>query len=276
MTPNERRLVNEFTREQKHRILQYRHQFDVCGAEVESDRLYRNLLATGTNAATAHQHVEDALRYVVFSLADCALHSQAKNVAMALDIHRMKCDRLLGNRTQYILRLCSCYFTGFTHRPLRLAGFVLAIWLFFVAAYGGISYFSGKPVIRTQDKTDVVWYHYPYFSTVTLATLGYGDFSPDPTHSCAGWVCALVSLEALAGYVFLGLFITLFIQRAGPHPYARLGSWLDQYAHAAVGTESKTLGASILYDPDWPGYTFARSLESTDKHGNSENSSDTG
>ena len=276
MTPNEKTIIAEFIHKQERRIRGDRKAFDAKEMTCDSDNLCQKLKTAGTNPATAHQHVEDALRYVAFLLADCALHSQANQVGMLLNIHRMKCQRALGKGWLYIrTKKLFGSIMGFTHSPGRLALFVVGVWLTFVALYGGISCVTDKPVIRAQDRTCVVWYHYPYFSAVTLATLGYGDFAPNLDHPYAGFVCSLASLEALMGYVVLGLLVGMVLG-AGLHPYARLGCWLDQYAHATVGAESKARGDSNLYDPDWPGYTMARSIESTDKHGNSKNSSDAG
>ena len=66
----------------------------------------------------------------------------------------------------------------------------------------------------------VRWFHYIYFSGFTLTTLGYGDLHPDPTNA---WMCLLAILEALVGYVLLGLVVAGFVHfnqpMVWPHKY---------------------------------------------------------
>jgi len=254
MKENEKALVAAFVGKQVQRIQRYRQQYDVSGLEQGSGELAFDLEKQGTDPATAHQHVEDALRYLVFYLADCALHSKANKVGILLNVHRMQCEKNLGRTGWYIGKWLFGRLMGFTHSPLRLAGFAFGVWLAFSLIYAGITLRWDAPAITDNAGQPPAWYHYPYFSAVTLATLGYGDFSPNAAHPWAWLVCILACLEAIGGYVILGMFIALFLKRVGPHQYARLSYWLDDYEAAVLGPETTHGGSSGLSNSHWPGY----------------------
>lgn len=55
---------------------------------------------------------------------------------------------------------------------------------------------------RKTQLSDVV-----YFSFVTLTTLGYGDFQP------VGFARLIAMIEAICGYIFLGIFVWLFTRK---------------------------------------------------------------
>ncbi len=65
-------------------------------------------------------------------------------------------------------------------------------------AYQSVGIAATKGVI-----TDVAFSDALYFSIVTFTTLGYGDFQPVPEFRI------VAALQALSGYIFLGLFIGL-------------------------------------------------------------------
>ena len=127
MKENEKALVAAFVGKQVQRIQRYRQQYDVSGLEQGSGELAFDLEKQGTDPATAHQHVEDALRYLVFYLADCALHSKANKVGILLNVHRMQCEKNLGRTGWYIGKWLFGRLMGFTHSPLRLAGFAFGV-----------------------------------------------------------------------------------------------------------------------------------------------------
>lgn len=55
-----------------------------------------------------------------------------------------------------------------------------------------------------------------YFSTITIATIGYGDIIP-----ITPWARALVALEAILGLTFAGLFLSSLYDRIKPTPDKR-------------------------------------------------------
>jgi hypothetical protein len=67
-----------------------------------------------------------------------------------------------------------------------------------VSALGGSPYFAGKPSANGAD--------YVYFSFITLATVGYGDFAP-----ALRLGRALAVLEGLMGQLYLVTVVALLV-----------------------------------------------------------------
>jgi hypothetical protein len=84
----------------------------------------------------------------------------------------------------------------------------LLLGLFFVFLYGAVAYLGDGPFFAQGEdgtRADRV-----YFSYVTLATLGYGDFTP------AGAVGrSLAVVEALLGQLYLVTVVALVVSRIG-------------------------------------------------------------
>lgn len=77
-------------------------------------------------------------------------------------------------------------------------GMVFASLAYAVSAFSGAPYFAGKPTANGSD--------YLYFSYITLATIGYGDYVPALS---AGR--ALSVLEALMGQLYLVTVVALLV-----------------------------------------------------------------
>lgn len=114
--------------------------------------------------------------------------------------------------------------TNFGQSPARLLMWAISIWFFFGLIYAGLPLprfisnsavghllvhlspvlgRSGEPIERFGN-----WFEPFYFSTVTITTLGYGDITPmNAVAQC------LASLEAVLGYIILGAFLSLLLQR---------------------------------------------------------------
>jgi hypothetical protein len=71
-----------------------------------------------------------------------------------------------------------------------------------VSGISGLPYFAGKASVSSSD--------YEYFSFITLATVGYGDFVP-----ALGVGRALAVLEGLTGQVYLVTVVALVVGRIG-------------------------------------------------------------
>jgi hypothetical protein len=85
----------------------------------------------------------------------------------------------------------------------------LLLGLFFVFVYGAMAALQSGPFfLQGTDGTRALRL---YFSYVTLATLGYGDYTP------AGNLGHLVALiEALVGQLYLVTVVALLVSRIGP------------------------------------------------------------
>lgn len=169
------------------------------------------------------KNLEEAARYLKYKLANFARHTEAFKAARFQNICRTEISRLVGNKRSYILqqihKIVSQYNISFLHFGL----FVLIIIIAFALAYGGISYFSGKPAIVAKCGQPIPVWGYFYFSIVTLTTLGYGDYTP------VGWFPQLLAaLEALCGYVVLGFFVYILTHRSEIHPYGPT-DWMTYY-----------------------------------------------
>ncbi|HSR22115.1 MAG TPA: potassium channel family protein [Candidatus Eisenbacteria bacterium] len=81
-------------------------------------------------------------------------------------------------------------------------GMVFASVASAVAAIGGAAYFVGRPSADTSD--------YTYFSFITLATVGYGDYVP-----ALRLGRALAVLEGLTGQLYLVTVVALVVGNLG-------------------------------------------------------------
>jgi len=90
------------------------------------------------------------------------------------------------------------------HGPTLVALIVHAVAL--IVLFAGIYRGFGLTPLK-QHPGVMPWDDALYFSIVTRTTLGYGDFTPLPA------IRLLSALQALLGYVFLGLIISLGADR---------------------------------------------------------------
>ena len=85
----------------------------------------------------------------------------------------------------------------------------LLLGLFFVFVYGSVAYLGDGPFFAQGD--DGTRAERVYFSYVTLATLGYGDYTPK---SNLGHTLAII--EALFGQIYLVTVVALLVARLRP------------------------------------------------------------
>lgn len=111
--------------------------------------------------------------------------------------------------------------------PLRFYAIVAIVGTFlfvpFYAVKGGIEWSSQSTSSRVID-----WYHYIYFSGLTLTTLGYGDLHPTDAPRC---IIAIV--QAILGYLVLGLgvyVVTQYLTLYAPDPRVpNLATFVENY-----------------------------------------------
>jgi hypothetical protein len=95
--------------------------------------------------------------------------------------------------------------------------FVVAIVLF--SAIGGYAMmYSIVGICGDSDclKVENDWVSGLYFSVITFTTTGYGDYHPQPAYRL------LAASEALAGYLFFGLFVSLFASYLSRRPGTKI------------------------------------------------------
>ena len=113
--------------------------------------------------------------------------------------HRERGERLL-----YLIQWAYTYLAG---RQLTPSGVIR--FYFLVAAVLTLTFaffYVGGLELTGTDPPPVRWFHYPYFSAVTLTTLGYGDI-----HPCNTFTMAVAAVQAFTGYLLLGLAVSTVV-----------------------------------------------------------------
>lgn len=249
-------------------LIAARGNYSVDGLAGRMDGLRQLLLRTEETPASIHQHIEDILRYLAFYLADAGRHSQAMAVGGLLNDTRREYEGAstagvpssLGRKAKrWIQRLV----VGYGYRFASVLRAAVILWLGFALVFWAVSavtrWSTGETAIVLTENADgaaqeVRWYHYPYFSGVTLTTLGYGDLQPNTRHWW-GWIpSGLAVTEAVLGYVILGLFVAVFFRSTLTHPYARVSQWMSEFEHDVMGVGKIPDNRPRLYDWSWPRY----------------------
>lgn len=156
------------------------------------------------------QLCEIALAYTRKILIEVRLHNEAR----AIYVHQMIFRRWLAfQQKKYIswfLNLSSWFFMGYKKSYaglIRLAFVTFGVILTFAFLYS----FPHQRIEYVPDKymkMSLSFLHYIYFSGMALTTVGYGDIHPIPTDKIA---LILSVLEAIIGYVLLGVFVALLV-----------------------------------------------------------------
>jgi len=220
---------------------------------------------------TALRQIPQALRFLSFTLADYSNHEQAKRAAYHNNYYRMAYWKVIGRMWRYRVARLEHVITGYLERPLRVIGSALGVCFLYGALYGSITEVTARgsgdnkyssivfssniaKTDHTAEKTpvqsfptdstanlqtleadaspNVNWYHYLYFSAVTLTTLGYGDLAPNhsPEHGAAEWIMVvLCASEAIIGYILLGIGVATLMRIFDAHPYGNMSRWMDLY-----------------------------------------------
>ena len=94
---------------------------------------------------------------------------------------------------------------GFGLRPLRVIGTALTLVLLYGLAYRAIA-----GVVAVHAPEPLTLWHTIYFSGITFATVGYGDFLPAP-HARL-----LALTEGVVGAFTMGFFVVVLANRFRP------------------------------------------------------------
>lgn len=227
--------VRQFLETQKQQIEKLGLRYSVPAEDVE--KLFDELKKVKSEADAAVDTFQ-SLRYLSYFLADRANHSPAKVAAYWNNVYRTKHLRAIGHRKRLAKNVIHGVVNGYHEKPGRtFLAVALGIWLLFAAFFGCVSFFTGDDytsIVFTNETTtkDPKWYHYCYFSAVTLTTLGYGDLAPNhsDSHEVAEFLMvAACSAEAVLGYIFLGIGVATIMRLAEAHPTARIDKMMDDY-----------------------------------------------
>ena len=176
---------------------------------------------------TCLKNFEEGIRYIKSLLADFARHSEAFVLARFQNEQRTEIARLAEDKKKYRKSWLHGFLTGFNLGLKRFLVVVLSIAIVFALIYGFTDVFTDDPVLvqDPQNPVELQFYHYFYFSVVTLATLGYGDLSPN-LHMPG--IMALAAFESALGMVMLGWFVYMITHLSEIHPYSPQ-TWMKYY-----------------------------------------------
>jgi hypothetical protein len=143
-------------------------------------------------------------RRAVAAYEQCGLFAEARELS-----YRQMCCKLRNanrlklpwsHRVELFLFWISA---GFGFRPLRVIGMAIGI----VMLYALIYWTSGGVIRAGHANADIDLIHAIYFSGVTFATVGYGDFIP------AAHVRMLALTEGAVGALTMGFFVAVLANR---------------------------------------------------------------
>jgi Ion channel len=170
-------------------------------------------------AALAFQHVGDFLvdprppcdlerafrmyRRAIDAYQHCGLIDEARELSYYLLRLQMLRGRELHVHWHRRLELRAYWaVAGFGYRPLRVVGMAWALVALF-----GIIYWVGGGVIANGTHEPASLGECIYFSGVTFATIGYGDFLPTPN------MRPVALVEGFLGALSMGFFVAVLINR---------------------------------------------------------------
>jgi hypothetical protein len=142
-------------------------------------------------------------RRAVAAYDQCGLFAEASRLAYRQLCLKMRHARHLG--LPWLLRLELYLYwaaAGFGYRPLRVIGAAALI----VLCYGFVYWLTGG-VVHNGAREPLDLWRAIYFSGVTFATVGYGDFIPAP-HARL-----LALTEGFLGVFSMGLFVAVLANR---------------------------------------------------------------
>jgi len=142
-------------------------------------------------------------RRAIAAYEQCGLTAEARHLTYALMRLRLRRAHVLRLPVLQRLELSLYWATaGFGLCPLRVIGTALTL----VLLYGGL-YWAIAGVVAVHTAEPLTLWHAIYFSGITFATVGYGDFLPAP-HARL-----LALTEGVVGAFALGFFVVVLANR---------------------------------------------------------------
>jgi hypothetical protein len=142
-------------------------------------------------------------RRAVAAYEQCGLFHEARALAFRQMCLKLRRGNELNLSVMQRLELLLFWATaGFGYRPLRVIGTAMTAVLLYAVAY-----WWTDGVQRVGWQGPLQFWHAVYFSGVTFATVGYGDFIPAPH------VRLLALTEGFVGAFLLGLFVAVLANR---------------------------------------------------------------
>ncbi|MBC8064379.1 MAG: two pore domain potassium channel family protein [Chlorobia bacterium] len=139
-------------------------------------------------------------RRAIASYERCGMLREARDLSYLLMAIRMQRPRELNLNNFHRIQLFLFWATaGFGFRPLRVIATALVVVFLYAAIFWGI----GGVIASKSGETADFW-HSLYFSGITFATVGYGDFIPAPH----GQMLALT--EGAIGAFTIAFFVAVF------------------------------------------------------------------
>ena len=150
------------------------------------------------------EHAFRMHRRAIAAYEACGHYAEARRLSFRLNCLKMRRGRELGlsRRTRAELFLFWAV-AGFGYRPLRVIG--LAFWV--VVLYGVVYHATGGVVRNGPGAGPVGFLDAVYFSGVTFATVGYGDFLPAP------FARPLALTEGAIGAFAMSFFVVVLANR---------------------------------------------------------------
>jgi exonuclease VII small subunit len=142
-------------------------------------------------------------RRAIAAYEQCGLSAEARHLTYALMRLRLRRARVLHLPVRQRVELALYWATaGFGLRPLRVIGTALTLVLLYGLAYWAL---AGAVAVRTP--APLTLWDTIYFSGITFATVGYGDFLPAP-HARL-----LALTEGVIGVFTMGFFVVVLANR---------------------------------------------------------------
>ena len=143
-------------------------------------------------------------RRAVAAYEQCGLFDEARRLSYRLMSLKMRRARQLQLPLRVRIELVLYWvLAGFGYRPLRVVGSVVTV----VMGYGLLYWATGGVVTAGSSPQKADFWECIYFSGITFATVGYGDFIPAPHMRFAALT------EGALGVFAIGFFVVILANK---------------------------------------------------------------